>query len=406
MATYVYVAVWGSENLVGMVVVPSGIPTDPKSASRELKSFGVTTLDVFPGVKHPWRSQCDNCRKLISPRLGDVRNGHHPCKYCSKKLQTLSQRIDADVAMSEMREANLKPLDPYPGAGKPWKSKCLVCHRIGSPRLASIRRGHIGCRSCGNIGRGMTDANLASQAMIKIGKVVPLIEYPGNAKPWRCRCIRCGSEVTPVYSSVVSSGRGGCRFCGKKEGAKTRTTPAIQAVKEMIKNGATPIAPFTNTKTPWKSKCNNCGNTIFPTLGNTRSGSGPCKFCAEHGFNYRKKAFVYLLKHPIESAYKVGVAGVETGRIKMLTKLGWEVIRIAEVRKGSAAIKIESKILAKLILSGAKIGHVPKSRMPRGGHTETIDMKTISRSNLIKIFTHEIGQSPVKNYDQILKSLT
>lgn len=376
--------------------MPSGFPTDPKSASRELKSLGVITLATFPGVKHPWRSRCDKCKKTISPRLGDVRNGHHPCKYCSRKSQP-SNRIDDDVAAREMHKANLKPLVPYPGAGKSWKSKCLICGRIGSTRLASIRRGHVGCKSCANRGKGMVDENVAHVAMIKHGKVLPLVGYPGNAKPWRCRCLRCGSEVTPVYSSVVSSGRSGCKFCGKKDGAKTRTTPASQAVKDMIKNGATPLVAFTNSKTRWKSKCNNCRNIIFPTLGNTRSGAGPCKFCAEHGFNYQKKAIVYLLVHPIEQAYKVGVAGIETGRIEMLVKLGWKIIRTAEVRKGSTAIRIESNIFANLVLLGAKIGHIPKSRMPRGGHTETIDMKTISRANLVKVFTQEFSRSPKRS---------
>ncbi len=376
--------------------MPSGFPTNPKAASRELKGFGVTTLDSFPGVKNPWRSRCDKCKRIIFPRLGDVRNGHHPCRHCTRESQP-TRRIDNEVAIDEMIKANLKPLVPYPGAGKPWKSKCLICGRIGSTRLATIRRGHIGCKSCANNGRGMVDENVAHKAMIKNGKVLPLMEYPGNDKPWRCRCLRCGSEVTPVYSSVVSSGRGGCKFCGKKDGAKTRTTPASQAVKEMIKSGATPIVPFTNTKTPWKSKCNNCGNTIFPTLGNARSGAGPCKFCAEHGFNYRKKAIVYLLTHPIENAYKVGVAGVETGRIEMLTKLGWKVIRVAEVLKGSMAIKIEGNVLAKLVLLGAKIGHVPKARMPRGGHTETIGMDSISRSSLTKVFNQETQRTTKKS---------
>lgn len=153
--------------------MPSGFPTDPKSASRELKSLGVTTLATFPGVKHPWRSRCDKCKKIISPRLGDVRNGHHPCKYCSRKSQP-SNRIDDDVAAREMHKANLKPLVPYPGAGKSWKSKCLICGRIGSTRLASIRRGHVGCKSCANRGKGMVDENVAHIAMIKHGKVLPL----------------------------------------------------------------------------------------------------------------------------------------------------------------------------------------------------------------------------------------
>jgi hypothetical protein len=42
----------------------------------------------------------------------------------------------------------------------------LICNRVGSPRLASIRRGHVGCKSCANNGRGMVDATLARQGHI------------------------------------------------------------------------------------------------------------------------------------------------------------------------------------------------------------------------------------------------
>jgi hypothetical protein len=81
----------------------------------------------------------------------------------------------------------------------------------------------------------------------------------------------------------------------------------------------------------------------------------------------------------------------------MLTKLGWKVIRVAEVLKGSMAIKIEGNVLAKLVLLGAKIGHVPKARMPRGGHTETIGMDSISRSSLTKVFNQETQRTTKKS---------
>ena len=366
--------------------MPSGFPTDPKLATAEMKKAGASAIGKFPGVKYPWKCRCNSCRQIIWSRLADVRNGHRPCNFCAKKASGFSKRVNKEVAVKELIDSGMKPLVSYPGAGKPWKCRCLNCGKIGNPRLASIRRGHAGCKSCANNGRGMNDSELAKTTMIKKGKVIPLVDYPGNATPWLCRCLRCGSEVTPVYSSVVSSGRGGCKFCGKKDGAKTRTTPSSRAIKEMIKSGATPIVPFTNTKTPWKSKCNNCGNIIYPALGNARSGAGPCKFCAEHGFSYQKRAIVYLLHNQKEKAYKVGVSGFATGRIEMLQKLGWQVLKSTHVGNGERAIKVERKIFAQLLLHGARIGSVPKTRMPRGGHTETIDERSITRKLMLKVF--------------------
>ena len=366
--------------------MPSGFPTDPNLATVEMKKSGATVIGKFHGVKYPWKCRCNSCKQIIWPRLADVRNGHRPCNFCAKKASGLSKRVNRDMAVKEMVDSGMKPLVSYPGAGKPWKCRCLNCGKVGNPRLASIRRGHAGCRSCANTGRRMNDSELAKTMMIKKGKVIPLVGYPGNATPWLCRCLRCGSEVSPVYSSVVSGGRGGCRYCGIRDGARTRTTPVQTAINAMLKSGVTPISEFKGTKAPWKSKCIQCGNVVYPTLGNVLSGSGPCKFCAEHGFNYKKRAVVYLLHNHKEKAYKVGVSGFDTGRIEMHQKLGWRVLKSTHVGKGEKAIKAEREIFAQLLLRGARIGSVPKTRMPRGGHTETIDERSITRKLMFQVF--------------------
>jgi hypothetical protein len=54
----------------------------------------------------------------------------------------------------------------------------------------------------------------ASKKMLE-KKLKPLEEYPGRAKPWRCKCLKCGNIVTPRFSSI-QSGQGGCRYCAGK----------------------------------------------------------------------------------------------------------------------------------------------------------------------------------------------
>ena len=366
--------------------MPTGFPTNPKEAARELRGAGAVPLGDFPGVKHRWRSRCRYCKSIIFPRLADVRNGHRPCNYCAKRASGATQRVSQIQARKEMLAADLRPLEPYPGAGQSWKSQCLKCGRIANPRLASIRRGHAGCRSCANRGKGMVDAKSAWRVMVKQGKVRPLCQYPGNNRPWKSRCLKCAAEVTPTYSSVASMGRGGCKYCGAKKRASTRTTPESKAREILIAGGATPLEPFVDTKTPWKSRCNACSAVIYPQLGNVRQGAGSCKHCAKYGFSYRNPAVVYLMHHNMEDAYKVGVAGIETGRIEMLVNLGWRVIATRRTRTGSKAAKIENYVLAQLIGSGAKPNAVPKSRMPRGGHTETFRKGTLTVATIIRIF--------------------
>ena len=356
-------------------------------AVAEMRATGATPLAPYVGVKSPWLCLCDECGAEITPRLADVRNGHRPCNYCAKRASGRTQRVDENLAAREMTEqGGVTPLVPYPGASRPWESRCNGCGRTVHPRLASIRQGHSGCTSCANIGKGMVDAEHARSVMIKHGGVTPLVPYPGNSKPWPGVCNTCGAEVRPIYSSVAMGHRG-CKYCAIRAGALTRTTPEDKATAEMIQAGATPLVPYPGTKAPWKSRCDNadCGRVITPTLGNVRNGASPCKYCAEYGFAYAKPAILYVLRHEGECAYKVGVAGISTGRLEMLAETGWEPIATHSFTIGAQAVNAETMVFTRLQRRGITRGFVPKHRMPRGGHTETIDASAISRRSLLDL---------------------
>lgn len=40
-----------------------------------------------------------------------------------------------------------------------------------------------------------------------------LERYPGSTAKWRCRCTRCGREVTPQFSNVLRGKSSGCKYC-------------------------------------------------------------------------------------------------------------------------------------------------------------------------------------------------
>jgi hypothetical protein len=59
----------------------------------------------------------------------------------------------------------------------------------------------------------------------------PLEPYPGSTVRWRCRCVTCGSEITPSLTSV--RGGPGCIECGHvRTGLKRRMSEASVSLRE------------------------------------------------------------------------------------------------------------------------------------------------------------------------------
>ena len=120
----------------------------------------------------------------------------------------MPKRLSEDKARNLMLKAGLTPLVPYPGAQKPWKSKCSKCRQIVFPHYSSIAYG-TGCGVCG--GKVVTE-KMAIKVM-KRAKLKPLVPYPGSKKNWECECLKCGNIVYPKYGDI-NQGDGGCKYCG------------------------------------------------------------------------------------------------------------------------------------------------------------------------------------------------
>jgi hypothetical protein len=93
-------------------------------------------------------------------------------------------RLDADEAETAMREAGVEPLDPYPGAGSPWRCMCGTCGTEVTPRYDDVRGGHAGCKWCARqaAAAGLRlDHETAAVLMIEHG-LEPLEPYPGAGR--------------------------------------------------------------------------------------------------------------------------------------------------------------------------------------------------------------------------------
>ncbi len=111
-----------------------------------------------------------------------------------------------------MAQAELTPLEPFPGTKRGWRARCPQGHEV-APFIHDVRRGG-GCKRCNWRGREWNNAEKATEVM-RAALLEPLVPYPGASQPWPCRCMTCGAEVAPRYSKVRHR-KIGCRYCVKR----------------------------------------------------------------------------------------------------------------------------------------------------------------------------------------------
>lgn len=404
-------------------------------AVAAMRAAGLDPVVPYPGRHEPWLCRCQTCGKQVTPRLNGILCGQGGCKWCAPNAP-----VDPRAAASIMQNAGLEPLVPYPGAGARWPCRCGQCGVEVTPSYNSVRMGHAGCIHCSLKATAGASQRLSheSAAGVMLGrKLEPLVPYQNAFTPWLCRCLVCGSEVTPSYSNVKSGW--GCLSCKWIAQSDRQRIPEATAVAVMLKAGVQPLGPFRHSHEPWPGKCLVCGKLISPSLGSIKSGQGACKFCANcavdpdeaagymrdagleplgpypgrhaqwscrclncqrtvtprygsirrgqggcrwcaarngFGFDANKVAFVYLVAHAALGALKVGVGNTTGTRLAEHRRQGWDLIATVRV-PGAVALDIE-----KDILDGWRDGldlppYLSRGEMPQGGWTETVDVDAV-----------------------------
>lgn len=240
----------------------------PKDAELILKKSGLEPLTKYPGSTKPWKSKHIACGEIVAPRLSDIVQGQGGCKECGYKENQRKQLGDGELARNFFLSKGFKPLEPYPGSSRPWRSKCLKCGFIVQPYYGRVRDG-IGCGVCS---KKIVVPQEAVKVMLK-AKLKPLEPFPGSKKNWSCLCLRCNRKVSPAYGSVLQ-GDGGCKYCG---GHFIEPEAAVLLMKS---RGLTPLTPYKNSGVNWKCICNKCKREVSPSYNQIQQGQGGCSYCA------------------------------------------------------------------------------------------------------------------------------
>ena len=394
--------------------------TDAVDAIALMKKAGFKTLQPFPGGNKPWKSQCMKCKKIFSPNFTSIKMGYG-CRYCNHAV------VDPNDAIAAMKKRGFKTLEPYPGATKPWKVKCLNCKNVFDTYLYSLNNER-SCKFCSGV---VVDETKALAHMKKL-KLEPLVPFPGATTGWKSRCSVCQRIVTPDWSHVKNR-ISGCAYCSKKR------VPQDELSLLLKKNRIKPIDSFVNGKTPWKSKCLKCKKIIYIRVNDMRAGqsgciycagrkvdakdavrlaeqcgfsplepypganvpwkcickvcrkiSAPayttmqqrqsgCKYCKVGGFDFKKPAIIYLITHDEFGAHKIGIAGAsdKNERLKKHVRQGWKIYKTKEFKVGDKVFAIEQEVLNWLLSTKGLYPYLASEQMPQGGSSETVDASEI-----------------------------
>jgi recombinational DNA repair protein (RecF pathway) len=251
-----------------------------EEAEGVMRAAGLEPLEPYTAAIAPWRCECKRCGREVTPAYNSIQQGRGGCRACGMERFGELLREDADAAVAVMRSAGLEPLEPYPGSQVSWLSRCLTCGSEVGPRYTSVKNRGTGCRFCASKAAGESHRldPVEAEGFMTDNGLEPLEPYPGANEPWRCRCLRCESEVTPKYSSVQQGH--GCKVCaGASRGDQSRLTTE-KAEASMIAAGLQPLEPYPGlTSSPWLCRCVSCGRETQPRLNNIRNGRGGCNFC-------------------------------------------------------------------------------------------------------------------------------
>ena len=257
--------------------------TNEEAVAVYLKAdFDLLQNYLDSGTGH--RCRCRRCGSKCTASYTSVRQGQRGCKKCKAKLMRNARILDSKEVDELFRNSGMEPLEPYLGASKPRKSRCLTCGTIGTSTYTTLRTGHLGCKDCGYkiVKQKQIDLKRDLKKIEKIFKAAnlePLEKFVGANEPRQCRCLICKKIVSPRYGGL-QQGQGGCIFCGAKSRAdKTRTSQETADAVCASKN-ITPLEPYISVDAPRRCKCNVCGKISKSRLKELVSGhSSGCRFC-------------------------------------------------------------------------------------------------------------------------------
>jgi len=341
----------------------AGNLVDPKDAVARMKKSGFKTLAPYPGSNKPWKAKCIKCKKITSPTYWSVATGKG-CKYCAKRA------VDPEDAVTAMRKRGFKTLKPYPGAVEPWLVQCLTCKREFESVFHSLKT-KTKCKYCSNV--AVDELDLLKR--LKELKLKPLEKYKSAKTPWKCKCLVCNHIVQPTWNRI-KQGRGHCAYCAQRRvdipvALKFMKTIGLQPLVDFPGSNkpwnckclvcGLEVSPRWGDLQGGQGGCSNCAD-----WGLNYQKPGYIYLITHEKMGAHKIG--------IANSYK---SKKYDDRMYHHEKQGWVPYKRANFKTVQQASDIETSVLKWLRLQVGLPAFLSPKQMPKGGHTETVDASEI-----------------------------
>ena len=211
-------------------------------------------------------------------------------------------------------------------------------------------------------------------------ELLPLEEYVDTNQKWKSKCLVCGTIVEPRIADVKSGRSGCKSCVLKKSTQKRFPNQAKKALEVAKLANLQPLEPYKNASTQWKCKCLKCGEVVTPIYANLRRGHGGCLYCQTSAFKSDKPAYLYFIHNKHMHSYKIGVGNYDSvhDRLNSFIKVGWHLLGLHSFEQGKDALKIE-KAVFKWIRKELNIPvFLTNEQFSHGGSSETFSDDSVS----------------------------
>lgn len=244
-------------------------------------------------------------------------------------------RLSENEARRTFERAGLEPLEPFVDTRQKWKSKCMRCGSLVSPRYSAIQQGQKGCRACFADSQRLKSADI--EETLKSEGLILDSNYINSKVHIDVRCIKCGTKFTTQMNRLRGR-KNQCPNCFGRRTFQKGTRKIVVNLEEinqlLLLKHLKPIEPFPGVTKRWKCIHEKCGREVSILLKGLRNTAGDgCKYCVRNRklgaedaiFLMRSAGFEPLTEYRnVERPWKSKC--FKCGRVVMP--------RLADVRKG------------------------------------------------------------------------
>jgi len=169
--------------------------------------FGGKCLSTKYGeIKQKYKFECSRGH-IFEDIFNNMKYRKTFCPTCEGRSS--KRYLSDDEALALMKKFNLEPISPRPKRiTVGWPAKCLVCGEKVKTSIGHLLDRESPCKYCS----GFAISETKALKVFQDNHFEPIEPFTSGTKPWKSKCLNCGSIVRPRYDLILK-GTLCCRTC-------------------------------------------------------------------------------------------------------------------------------------------------------------------------------------------------